>query len=218
MAEASTPPPYRLVAGLGNPGPRYDGTRHNAGFAVLDALAAKHGDGATGFKDDNRGPASVWRHIGVTYLKPFTYMNASGEAVRAWLDWLKLDASDLLVVVDDIALHLGDVRFRISGSSGGHNGLRSVESHLGTTRYARLRLGVGPMPPLWMSSDFVLGKFLAGEQHQARRLIDLGCEALWCCQTHGIQLAMNRYNGQAGGAAPPEGRPVDTSEPAQEDT
>lgn len=148
---------YRLVVGLGNPGKEYDGTRHNIGFAVLDSLVS-------GFTRDTKGPSDVARDGEIRYVKPRTYMNLSGNAVLSWLSWLKLRPSDLLVVVDDFALPLGEVRLRERGSHGGHNGLRSIETVLGTREYARVRCGIGPVPERWAVEDFVLARFTPEER------------------------------------------------------
>src|ERR1700761_4612650 len=131
------PPPYKLIVGLGNPGPQYLFTRHNVGFLVLDAWA----DEEEKRYQDERDRFSHFAALdtGERLVKPMTYMNESGKAVAAWLEWLKLAASDLLVIVDDVALPLGTIRVRPSGSAGGHNGLKSIEQALGTPDYARIR-------------------------------------------------------------------------------
>jgi len=188
---SSETPPFRLVVGLGNPGKEYDGTRHNIGFAVLDSLAP-----GAGFVRDPKGPSEVAREGDVRYLKPRTYMNLSGQAVRAWLDWLKLTPADLLVVVDDFALPLGEVRLRERGSHGGHNGLRSIESSLGTRDYARVRCGIGPVPERWAVEDFVLARFLPEEREKAAALRDRAADAIRYCQSRGISLAMTSFNGK----------------------
>jgi PTH1 family peptidyl-tRNA hydrolase len=185
--------PPRLVVGLGNPGRPYHGTRHNIGFAVLDALASADG---FAFHPDSRGPAEAARHGEVRYLKPQTYMNASGPAVRAWLDWLKLTPADLLVVLDDFAIPLGEVRIRESGSHGGHNGLRSIEEALGTRDYPRLRCGIGPVPEKWAVEDFVLARFAKEEAPAAAALVERASAAIRCCHERGIPLAMTSFNGK----------------------
>lgn len=184
----------RLVVGLGNPGPAYANTRHNVGFDVLDQWA--RAEGIT-FREDKRGPVEMARMGETTLIKPLTYMNESGTAVKAWLDWLKWPVTELLVVVDDVALTLGDVRVRPSGSAGGHNGLKSVEACLGTGTYARLRCGIGPQPPMWTLEDFVLGRFGPGEQEARQVLVKTAIDALRCCQQDGIDVAMNRFNGRS---------------------
>lgn len=135
---------HRVIVGLGNPGKKYEMTRHNIGYLVLHALAK--GWNLT-FKEEKRFQAYVIKgqvdDFTVHLLLPTTYMNDSGQAIRSYLDYFKLDVSSLIVVTDDIALDFGQLRVRISGSSGGHNGLKSVEAHVGTNKYCRLRMGVG---------------------------------------------------------------------------
>lgn len=181
----------RLVVGLGNPGPAYTNTRHNVGFDILDSWAAAE---SLPFRQDKRGPVEVARMGETTLIKPLTYMNDSGRAVQAWIDWLKCSIKDILIVVDDVALLLGDIRIRTSGSPGGHNGLKSIEAMLGTNAYARLRCGIGPQPPMWALEDFVLGRFGPGELEARQTLIKTAIDALRCCQQEGIEVAMNRFN------------------------
>ena len=152
----------KVVVGLGNPGKRYDRTRHNVGYAVVDILAA----GTKAGKAQNRFQArlvELAEDAGkVLLVKPETFMNLSGQSVRQVLDFYKLPLEDLLVVCDDINLPLGKLRFRARGSHGGHNGLRNIQEHLGTTEYSRLRLGVGA--PDEDAVDHVLGAFRASER------------------------------------------------------
>src|SRR5437016_2238240 len=132
----------KLVVGLGNPGKKYDGTRDNVGFAVVDAVAA--GPGVGSFQDRFDAAMAEWQEAGDKGLlmKRETFMNLSGRAVREVIDFYKLELADLLVVCDDINLPLGKLRFRARGTHGGHHGLKDIQAHLGTTDYARLRLGV----------------------------------------------------------------------------
>ncbi len=186
-------PTFKLIAGLGNPGPEYLFTRHNVGFLVLDTWADE--EGAT-FRDERaRHSQFAALDSGERLVKPMTYMNESGKAVAAWLDWLKLTAADLLVVVDDVALSLGQVRLRPDGSAGGHNGLKSIETHLGTDRYARLRCGVDAVPPGWPLERWVLSRFRPDEEDALGRMIRTARLAIECCQSEGIAVAMNRFNG-----------------------
>ena len=187
-------PTYKLIAGLGNPGSEYLFTRHNVGFLVLDAWADEEG-GA--FKDERaRFSKFLALDSGERLVKPMTYMNDSGKAVAAWIEWLKLTAADLLVVVDDVALPMGQIRLRPDGSHGGHNGLKSIESHLGTDRYARLRCGVDAVPPGWAMERWVLSRFRPEEEDALGRMIRTARLAIECCQREGIAVAMNRFNGQ----------------------
>ena len=155
-------PTYKLIVGLGNPGPQYLITRHNVGFLVLDAWGSEDG---FGFREE-RSRFSTFAALdsGERLVKPTTYMNESGKAVAAWLDWLKLTPADLLVIVDDVALPMGQVRLRQEGSPGGHNGLKSIEKHLGTAAYARLRCGVDGVPPGWELERWVLSRFRTEEE------------------------------------------------------
>lgn len=146
------------------------------------------------FHAEKTGPADMARLGEARLIKPLTFMNVSGQAVRAWMEWLKLSPADLLVVVDDVQLALGQVRLRKSGSSGGHNGLRSVEAELGMADYARLRCGVGPLPEGWALEDFVLGRFAAGDVEKVKEMTAQAVEAVRCCQSEGIEVAMNRFN------------------------
>jgi PTH1 family peptidyl-tRNA hydrolase len=185
--------PYRLIVGLGNPGPSYLFTRHNAGFLVLDAWADQE---RAAFRDERAHfSQAAALASGERLVKPTTFMNESGRAVAAWLAWLKLEPADLLVVVDDVALSLGQIRLRPDGSSGGHNGLKSIETHLGTDRYARLRCGVDAVPPGWPLERWVLSRFRTEEEEPLLEMIRMARLAIECCQHEGIAVAMNRFNG-----------------------
>jgi len=186
-------PSYKLIVGLGNPGPEYLFTRHNVGFLVLDAWMDEE---ELAFQEErSRFSKFVQLSTGERLVKPTTYMNESGKTVAAWLDWLKLTVSDLLVVVDDVALPLGQIRLRPEGSPGGHNGLKSIETHLGSDRYARLRCGVGAVPTGWALERWVLSRFHPEEEDSLVQMIRAARLAIECCQREGIAVAMNRYNG-----------------------
>jgi peptidyl-tRNA hydrolase, PTH1 family len=184
---------FKLIVGLGNPGAQYLFTRHNVGFMVLDAWADE--EGVAFRNEDARFSLMTALESGERLVKPMTYMNESGNAVAAWLDWLKLTPADLLVVVDDVALPLGQVRLRPEGSAGGHNGLKSIETHLGTEKYARLRCGVDMVPPGWPMERWVLSRFDRKEEDALGEMICTARLAIDCCQTEGIAVAMNRFNG-----------------------
>ena len=187
-------PTYKLVVGLGNPGTEYLFTRHNVGFLILDAWADEEGEK---FREERSRHATVATlPTGERLVKPMTYMNDSGKAVAAWLEWLKLKVSDLLVVVDDVALPMGQLRIRTSGSSGGHNGLKSIESHVGTNEFARLRCGVDAVPAGWALDKWVLSRFRRDEEDALGEMIYRARLAIECCQNDGIAVAMNRFNGQ----------------------
>ena len=190
----------KLVVGLGNPGREYDGTRHNIGFAALDGLADKLG---CSFRNKSRFSAQVAEAgVGtgdagkVTLAKPRTFMNRSGSAVQALLVWLKIEPGQLLVVVDDADLPLGQIRLRPSGRSGGHNGLRSIIETLGgNEEFARLRIGIGRTAPLGTDiTGHVLGRFASAERKVAEEAVATAVEAMECCLRDGLAEAMNRFN------------------------
>jgi len=185
------------VVGLGNPGSAYEGTRHNVGFAVVDACGAAWRFPA--FRRPWRWRARVSEGLvenePVRLVKPQTYMNRSGTALGPLLAVSDFDPeADLLVVVDDVALPLGRMRLRRSGSAGGHNGLKSVAGRLASNDWARLRVGVGPVPADEDQSDFVLSRFETGEQEQLDALMPDLVAAVECWITEGIDTAMNRFN------------------------
>jgi PTH1 family peptidyl-tRNA hydrolase len=184
----------KVVLGLGNPGPRYDDTRHNVGWWVMDRLA--HDWGAGPFRKE--GPALVadgaFAGHPVRLLKPLTYVNRSGAALTA-PELRGLDPShDLLVVVDDAALDVGRVRFRPRGSAGGHNGLKSVEAVLGTPEYARLRVGVGVCPPGADLADWVLSPMPGPDEQVVTDLLPELARAVEAWVEHGTESALSRFN------------------------
>jgi PTH1 family peptidyl-tRNA hydrolase len=184
----------KMVVGLGNPGKKYVGTRHNVGFAVLDALA--QGPGVNGFQDRFDAQVAEWLEDGekILLLKPETFMNLSGRSVRQAVDFYQLALSDLLVVCDDINLPLGKLRFRARGTHGGHNGLRDIQNHLGTTEYARLRIGVDA-PPEEGAIDHVLGRFKPTEKPVIEEGIQNAVQGVVLWVHQGIEKCMNQYNG-----------------------
>ena len=184
----------KLIVGLGNPGKEYAGTRHNIGFELVDALAAAHK-----IKVEQRvARALVGRGTiaGETVLlvKPQTFMNNSGEAVAALIRREQVPLENLLVVIDDVHLPVGRLRLRAKGSSGGHNGLKSIAAHLATQEWARLRLGVGEPPP-GLQIDWVLSRYSRTDRKLMDELLieGIGAAELWL--TEGIEAAMNRFNG-----------------------
>ncbi len=184
----------KLVVGLGNPGSQYEGTRHNAGFAVLDALAARR---HLAWESAPRGIDALvarWRESGVVLAKPLTFMNLGGPAIVGLLQFFKIELPDLLVVVDDVNLELGRVRARVSGSAGGHNGLKSPIASLGTDAFARMRIGVGRGDARRDLADHVLAKFDAEERPIVTETIDRAADAVELFVNEGIVPVMNRYN------------------------
>lgn len=181
--------------GLGNPGPRYERTRHNAGWILLDHIAARDGFGPFRRADETVVTKGTLAGVAVRLVKPTTYMNLSGQALRGLRSPSWDPGNDLLVLVDEAALPLGSFRLRGAGSAGGHNGLKSVEAHLGRQDYARLRIGVGPKPPEYDDlADFVLGRFQSHELTELAGILDTMADAVACWAAEGVEVAMNRYN------------------------
>ena len=174
-----------LVVGLGNIGAEYAETRHNIGFKVLDRLAAETN---TSFVSGRYGAVAEFRHRGhiVTLLKPSTYMNLSGKAVRYWLTELKIDKAQLLVVVDDIALNFGELRMRKKGSAGGHNGLKNITELLGGEDYARIARG--------HQVDYVLGEWTAEEREKLDERLKVFSDAILSYISVGLERTMNAFN------------------------
>lgn len=182
-----------LIAGLGNIGPEYALTRHNAGFMVLDRLAAQHG---FSFSMNRLAYTAQWQHKGkqLFFIKPTTYMNLSGRAVLYYMKQEKIPVENLLIVTDDKDLPFGKLRMKPKGSPGGHNGLRNIDEVLNANAYARLRVGIGNNFPSGRQVDFVLGQFPEDEMIQLTDYLDRAGEATLAFCTMGIQGAMNNYN------------------------
>ena len=188
----------KLVVGLGNPGKDYAGTRHNIGFAVLDRLAGKL---VCSFRKKWRFSAEIAEAAAgdagkVVLAKPQTFMNRSGSAVNALLKWSKLEPAQLLVIVDDADLPLGQIRLRASGGSGGHNGLRSIIETLGgNEEFARVRVGIGRSAPVGTDiTGHVLGRFAVQERELAEQAVTTSVKAIECCMREGLTEAMNQFN------------------------
>ena len=183
-----------LIAGLGNPGRRYDGTRHNVGFDVVDELARRH---RADWETAPRGIEALvarWRLTDTVFVKPLTFMNLSGQALVGLLQFYKIDPAGLLVVVDDVNLELGRLRIRSRGSAGGHNGLKSVIAALGSEEFARLRIGVGRGDGRRDLADHVLAKFDAEERAIVAEAVSRTADAVELFVAEGIGQVMNRYN------------------------
>jgi PTH1 family peptidyl-tRNA hydrolase len=182
-----------LIVGLGNPGDEYTGTRHNTGFMVLDAFAKASN---IVFEDRRYGYIAETSIKGrkVFLLKPTTYMNLSGNAVRYWLNKENIDVQRLLVVVDDLSLPLGALRLKGKGSNGGHNGLGNIQSVIGTQQYARLRVGIGNDFPKGMQVDWVLGKYDDSDMKELTPSIDTAIEMIKSFVLAGINITMNKFN------------------------
>lgn len=184
-----TEPALWLVAGLGNPGSRYTRTRHNIGFRALDAL-----DPTSPFREEKRFDGWVAKISGAWLLKPSTFMNHSGVAVRAMADFYKIPYERILMVFDDAALPFGKLRVRPSGGPGAHNGMESVIVHCGSESMPRLRLGIGAPPPPVSLHDHVLGIFTPDEEEELPAILDRAAEAISCILKNGLAVAMNEFN------------------------
>jgi PTH1 family peptidyl-tRNA hydrolase len=182
-----------LIVGLGNMGEKYEGTRHNIGFAVANALANKKN--AT-FLTQRYGDVAKFSLAGQTVfiLKPSTFMNRSGDAVRYWMQAQKVALDQILIITDDLALPFGKIRIRAKGSAGGHNGLTDVEQKLQTQVYARMRMGVGSDFEKGRQVDYVLGYFSPEEQKDLDAWVNRAAEACLCFASRGLALAMNQFN------------------------
>jgi len=184
----------KLVAGLGNPGDRYRGTRHNVGFGVLDAIAARHG-----LKFET-APAEAlqarWRRpdADVLLVKPLTFMNLSGQAVGELLRYFRIDPAEVLIVTDDVNLPIGRLRARPGGTEGGHNGLKSIAQHLGTIDYARLRIGVGRGDERRDLADHVTARFEPDEQGAIDESLARAADAVEMWIGEGLLNVMNAFN------------------------
>ena len=183
-----------LIVGLGNPGKEYEGTRHNIGFEVVDALVNTGDENL--FKSGRYGEMARIKHRGRTLvvLKPSTYMNLSGNAVKYWLDKEKIPVEKLLVVVDDLALPTGALRLRKKGSSGGHNGLENIIAKLGTQNFARLRIGIGNEYAKGQQVDFVLGKWTEEEREILVKKIPVAVEMIKSFAFAGPDRTATLYN------------------------
>ena len=185
-----------LIVGLGNIGREYEATRHNIGFRIADALAARLG---TSFATKRYGDVATGRikNAQIVLLKPSTYMTLSGEAVRSWMSTERITIDHILVLVDDLALPFGTLRLKGKGSDAGHNGLKNIAQLLGSQAYPRLRFGIGNDYPQGKQIDYVLGAFPPEQEARLPQLIEQACEAAAAFCLEGITSAMNKYNSSA---------------------
>lgn len=184
-----------LIAGLGNPGREYENTRHNAGFASIDRLAEKNHISIDMKKFQALCGTGYIGGQKVLLLKPQTYMNLSGESLRAACDFFKIDPEqELIVIYDDISLAPGQLRIWAKGSAGGHNGIKSIISHLGTQVFLRVKVGVGEKPQGWDLADYVLGHFSKEEQQVMQESFDRAADAAAALLSEEVQQVMNEYN------------------------
>jgi peptidyl-tRNA hydrolase, PTH1 family len=182
-----------LIVGLGNTGAEYEHTRHNIGFDVIDAFAAKQ---AISFHIGRLAEVAEGKIKGkpVFCIKPSTFMNLSGKAVKYWTDKERIEANNILVIVDEVALPLNKIRIRPAGSAGGHNGLKSIQESLMTENYPKLRFGVGNDYPKGRQVEYVLGKWGANEEQLVQKKITLCTEVIESFILNGIDHAMNQFN------------------------
>lgn len=184
----------KLVVALGNVGDKYSFTRHNMGFMVADYWAVNEG---FSFREESKLKCLFtkikFNNEDIIIIKPTTYMNLSGEAVSLVMNYYKIDVSDILVIYDDLSIELGRLRFRASGSDGGHNGIKSVIQHAGTNKFARLKIGIGPQPPI-PSEAFVLQNFSKEQEPVLKDTLKSALDAVKCYLTDGLDKAQNKFN------------------------
>lgn len=184
-----------IIVGLGNPGDKYETTRHNAGFCTIEALAGKYGIDVSTDKHKAKIGKGVIEGNKVILAKPQTYMNNSGESIREIVDFYKEDPeTQLIVIYDDISLAPGQLRIRKKGSAGGHNGIKSIIQHLGTDVFLRIKVGVGEKPKGMDLADYVLGHFSADEKIVMKDAFSKGAEAAVSIMNDGPDKAMNMFN------------------------
>lgn len=193
IKEIEADPMKYLIVGLGNMGPKYDNTRHNIGFEVIDLLAKEH---EVNFKNEHLGDVGQFRHKSRVFvlLKPSTFMNLSGKAVRYWLQKHKIEKTNLLVVMDDLNLTFGTQRLRGKGSDGGHNGLKDIDRMIGGNNYARLRLGIGDTFGKGRQVDFVLGEWSDEENEKLPEILKDAAETIKSFATIGLAHTMSKHN------------------------
>lgn len=184
-----------VIAGLGNPGSKYENTRHNVGFRVIDRLAAKYGIEMSQKKHKALCGSGIVEGHKVLLMKPQTYMNLSGESVREAVDFYKADPeTEFLVIYDDVSLEPGQLRIRKKGSAGGHNGIKNIIQHLGTQVFLRIKVGVGGKPEGYDLVDYVLGHFEKEDKEQMQKAYDRAAQAAAAILTEGPDRAMNEFN------------------------
>lgn len=186
-----------VIAGLGNPGNKYENTRHNVGFSTIDLLSSKHGIKVNKLKHKALTGEGTIAGERVLLVKPQTFMNLSGESIREIAEWYKLPMDNIIIVYDDVDLPVGTVRIRPKGSSGTHNGMKSVIYQLQSDEFPRIRIGVGKAPEGWDLADYVLSRFNADETGAIRESIERAADAAAAIVSSGVSAAMNQYNGEA---------------------
>lgn len=187
-----------LIAGLGNPGRQYEKTRHNMGFDTIDELIDRHRIPQGGIAHKAMYGKGMIAGEKVLAVKPLTYMNLSGEAIREYVNYYKMNPeTELIVIYDDIDLDPGQIRIRKKGSAGGHNGIKSIIAQIGTQNFYRIKVGVGAKPKGWDLADYVLGRFSPEERELVDKAICDAADAVGMILKDGIEAAMNHYNGAA---------------------
>ncbi|MBW5449044.1 aminoacyl-tRNA hydrolase [Cohnella sp. CFH 77786] len=188
----------RWIVGLGNPGAEYEATRHNAGFFVIDELARRWNAGS--FQSKCKAMIAEARVQGerAALIKPMTYMNLSGESVRAYMDYFKAKLEDAIVVYDDLDTQVGRIRLRYQGSAGGHNGIKSIIQHTGTQTFNRVRMGISRPKPGMAVSDYVLAPFAKAEIPEVRRMVEEAADAVEYALSHTFEQTMAKFNGSSG--------------------
>lgn len=183
-----------IIAGLGNPTKEYDKTRHNVGFSVIDVLADQYNIDVSERKHKALCGRGAIEGQKVVLMKPQTFMNLSGESIRAAVDFYKVEPEDIIIVYDDVSLEPGQLRIRLKGSAGGHNGIKNIIAHLGTQEFPRIKVGVGAKPPRMDLAAYVLSRFSQGEQKLMDEAFKEAAEAAVMMMTDGADRAMNHYN------------------------
>ena len=183
-----------LIAGLGNPSKNYEGTRHNIGFTMIDAIGEKFGIDVTTKKHKALVGRGIIDGMRVILAKPQTYMNLSGESIREIADFYKIEPENIIIIYDDISLDVGRLRIRKKGSAGGHNGIKNIIAHLGTQEFPRIKVGIGNKPEGWEVADYVLSKYSKAEQEALKEASDDVIGAVRLMIMDDIDAAMNRYN------------------------
>ena len=183
-----------LIAGLGNPSRTYEGTRHNIGFTMIDAIGNKFGIDVTTKKHKALVGRGMIDGMRVILAKPQTYMNLSGESIREITDFYKIEPENIIIIYDDISLDVGQLRIRKKGSAGGHNGVKNSIAHLGTQEFPRIKVGIGNKPEGWDLADYVLSKYTKAEQEALEEASEGVIGAVKLMLADDIEAAMNKYN------------------------
>ena len=183
-----------LIAGLGNPSRTYEGTRHNIGFTMIDAIGNKFGIDVTTKKHKALVGRGIIDGMRVILAKPQTYMNLSGESIREIADSYKIEPENIIIIYDDISLDVGQLRIRKKGSAGGHNGIKNIIAHLGTQEFPRIKVGIGNKPEGWDLADYVLSKYSKAEQEALEEASEGVIGAVKLMLMDDIEAAMNKYN------------------------